>query len=207
MMNQFVDAPFSLFLILINVIIGAYSIYQDQSLVEKMAFTPRRIKENGEYYRILSGGFIHDGGAHLLFNMITLYYFGPNLELTIGAIPFLIIYFGSGLTAHAIAYAVNRKNLLYSAVGASGSISGVLFAFSLYYPMAQLGIFFVIPMRAWIFVVVFVLFSVWAMRTKSEIGGSRIAHDAHLGGALGGALLTVIMDPSVVGSFLTKIGL
>lgn len=204
---MFADAPFSLFLLLINGAIGLYSIFKEPSLVAKMAFTPRRIIENKEYYRILTGGFIHAGMGHLLFNMMTLYFFGPFLELRIGSAGFLLIYFGAGLSAHLMSYIMNRKNPLYSAVGASGSISGIVFAFCLYNPFSQIGLFFFLWMPAWVFALVFVVFSIWAINTKSSIGGDQIAHDAHLGGAFGGALIAVLYDPSVIPSFLGQIGL
>ena len=204
---MFVEAPFSLFLLLINGAIGLYSIFQDPSLVAKMAFTPRRITENKEYYRILTGGFIHAGMGHLLFNMMTLYFFGPYLELRIGSTGFLLIYFGAGLSAHLMAYLMNKKNPLYSAVGASGSISGIVFAFCLYNPFSQIGLFFFIWMPAWVFAVVFVGFSLWAIMTKSKVGGVQIAHDAHLGGAFGGAIIAILHNPSLVSSFMGQIGL
>ena len=84
-----------------------------------------------------------------MFNMITLYFFGPYLEMRIGATGFLLVYFGSGLCAHTMAYVMNRKNKLYSAVGASGSISGIVFAFCLYNPFSMIGVFFFIWMPAW----------------------------------------------------------
>lgn len=206
-MNLFAEAPFSLFLLLINGIVGLYSMFQDQSLLARMAFTPKRIKENREYYRIVTGGFIHAGLGHLLFNMITLYYFGPYLELRVGPVAFLLIYFGAGLSAHLMAYTMNRNNPLYSAVGASGSISGIVFAFCLYNPFSQIGLFFFLWMPAWVFAVAFIVFSVWAIRTKSHVGGMRIAHDAHLGGAFGGSIITVLLDPRVVSAFIGQIGL
>jgi len=204
---MFVESPFALFLLLINGAIGLYSILQDPSLVAKMAFTPKRITENKEYYRILTGGFIHAGMGHLLFNMMTLYFFGPYLEVRVGSVGFLLIYFGAGLTAHLMAYVMNRKNPLYSAVGASGSISGIVFAFCLYNPFSQIGLFFFLWMPAWVFAVVFVAFSIWAIVTKSSVGGTQIAHDAHLGGAFGGAIIAIVYDPNVVRLFLSQVGL
>jgi membrane associated rhomboid family serine protease len=206
-MNLFAEAPLSLFLLLINGIIGLYSIFMDQSLITRMAFTPRRITENKEYYRVITGGFIHAGLGHLMFNMITLYFFGPFLEMRIGGAGFLTVYFGAGLTAHAMAYAMNHKNKLYSAVGASGSISGIVFAFCLYNPMSKIGLFFFIWMPAWVFAVAFVGFSIWAIRSKQPIGGAYIAHDAHLGGAFGGAVITIAMDSNVLNIFFGQLGM
>lgn len=179
----------------------------DPSLVGKMAFKPKRIRENREYYRIITGAFVHAGLGHLAFNMITLYYFGPFLELTLGSGAFLIIYFGSSFMASAVSYWIHRNNDTYSAVGASGAISGLVFAFCLFNPFRQLILFFVLPMPAWFFAVAFVGFSIYAMNKpfKGELG--RIAHEAHLGGAVGGLIFTILVEPRALQIFLGQIGL
>ncbi len=206
-MSIFTEAPFSLFLLLVNGLIGLYSLNMDPSLVGRMAFTPSRIRDHREYYRLITGGFVHAGLGHLAFNMITLYYFGPFLELTLGSVSFLLIYFGSSLTASAFSYFIHRSNENYSAVGASGSISGLVFAFCLFNPFRQLILFFVVPMPAWFFALAFVGFSIYAMKKKFKGELGRIAHEAHLGGAIGGVLLTILIEPRSIQIFLGQIGL
>lgn len=206
-MSMFTEAPFSLFLILINGMIGLYSLNMDPSLVDRMALTPSRIREHREYYRLITGGFVHASFGHLAFNMITLFYFGPFLELTLGSVSFLLIYFGSSLTASAMSYFIHRSNANYSAVGASGAISGLVFAFCLFNPFRQLILFFVVPMPAWLFAVAFVGFSIYAMRKKLAGGLGRIAHEAHLGGAVGGVVFTILVEPRAIQIFLSQIGI
>ncbi len=206
-MSIFTEAPFSLFLLLVNGMVGLYSLNMDPSLVGRMAFTPSRIREHREYYRLITGGFVHAGLGHLAFNMLTLYYFGPFLELTLGSVSFLLIYFGSSLTASALSYFFHRSNANYSAVGASGAISGLVFAYCLFNPFRQLILFFVVPMPAWFFAVAFVGFSIYAMRKKFSGELGRIAHEAHLGGAIGGVLFTILVEPRAIQIFLGQIGL
>ncbi len=206
MMNQFFEAPFSLFLLLINILIGVYAISKDPSLVGRMAFTPSRIRDHGEYYRVITGSFVHAGPGHLAFNMITLFYFGPYLELTLGSWRFLVVYFGAGLAASILSYLMHRTDDKYSAVGASGSIAGLVFAFCLFKPFYYIVLFFVLPLPAWFFAIAFVVFSVYAMRRKFDGEMGRIAHEAHLGGALGGALITILVRPDVLPMFLGPIG-
>ena len=206
-MNAFYEAPFSLFLIIVNVLIAVIVMTKDRSLVGRMAFIPSRIKNQGEYYRVITGGFVHAGGAHLALNMITLYFFGPGLEYRLGSVAFLIVYFGAELAAHGLTYYRHHTDDAYSAVGASGSISGVLFGYCLFYPFQTLLLFGIVPIPAWLFAIGFVVFSVYAMREKKEGAGGRIAHDAHLGGAIGGMLLTILLEPSALATFLNQIGL
>ena len=176
----------------------------DLRLIDELSFRPVRIREQGEYYRFLTAGFVHGGGAHLAFNMITLYFFGPHLERLLGAGPFLVLYFGSEFAAHGLTYLMHRSDPQYAAVGASGAISGVLFAFCLYMPLALLGVMMVIPMPAILFAVLYVVVSVYAIGRRQR-GPGGIAHEAHLGGALGGIVLTILLDyPRPINAFLRE---
>ena len=193
-----------------NVLISGYALFSDPSLIERLSFRPQRILRNGEWWRLFTGGFVHAGLAHLAFNMITLYFFGPQLEAGVfGPARFLLLYFGSELAAHGLSLAMHHDDPHYAAVGASGAVSGVIFAFCLFRPFAMLGVFFVIPMPAIVFAVVYVVGSIWAMRQAEGRQGltGGIAHEAHLGGALAGLLLTVVLEPRALGIFLQQIGL
>jgi len=204
-MEQLLNAPITLALLLSNLGISGYAMFADPSLIKELSFRPRRIRERGEYYRFLTAGFVHAGGAHLAFNMITLYFFGPLLERILGAGAFLILYFGSELSAHALTYVMHRTDPNYSAVGASGAISGVLFAFCLYAPLAMLGIMFIIPMPAILFAVLYVVVSIYAIGQRQPGMQGGIAHEAHLGGALGGVVLTILLDyPRPINAFLSE---
>ena len=204
-MEQLLNAPITLALLLSNVGISGYAMFADPSLIKELSFRPRRIRERGEYYRFFTAGFVHAGGAHLAFNMITLYFFGPLLERILGAGAFLILYFGSELAAHALTYGMHRNDPNYAAVGASGAISGVLFAFCLYAPLAMLGVMFIIPMPAILFAVLYVVVSIYAIGQRQPGTRGGIAHEAHLGGALGGVVLTILLDyPRPINSFLRE---
>lgn len=204
-MDLLLQSPITLALLLLNVGISGYTLLVDPSMIDELSFRPSRIRKHGEYHRFLTAGFVHAGGAHLAFNMITLYFFGPQLERLLGAGAFLILYFGSEMAAHALTFAVHRNDLHYAAVGASGAISGVLFAFCLYAPLAMLGIMFVIPMPAILFAVLYVVVSLYALQGQATGRGGGIAHEAHLGGALGGVLLTILLDyPRPINAFLQE---
>ena len=195
--------PVTLFFLLLNGVVGAYTLFVNPELIDRWAFKPFRVVREREWSRWVTAGFVHVGLAHLAFNMITLFFFGPYVEQILGSGRFLVVYLGSELAANALTYWRHRDNPAYSAVGASGAISGVLFAFCLFEPFSLLYIFFAIPIPAILFAVLYVAFSVYASRR--DVG--RVAHEAHLGGALGGLALTILLYPSAVSIFLRQIGL
>ena len=201
---DFTDAPVTLLLLLINGLVSCYALYFDSSLLERLGFRPVRIRADGEWYRFITGGFVHVAWWHLAFNLITLYYFGPALEARLGSLAFLVLYFGSELAAHALTFKAHKSDASYNAVGASGAISGVLFGYCLFEPFSLLFIMGVIPVPAIVFAVGFVVISLRAMK-RGQLGG--IAHEAHLGGAIGGVLLTIALEPDALRIFLGHFGL
>lgn len=206
MLDLLASSPVTTVLLVVNVLVSFYALTVDQGIFDRFSFRPTQVAQ-GQWYRLLTGGFLHAGIAHLLFNMFTLFFFGPWLEAALGSLRFLVVYFGSELGAHAFTYLRHREDEGYAAVGASGAISGVVFAFCLFAPLEPLYIMFIpIGIPAILFAVLFVLFSAYSMREGSEGGGLRVAHDAHLGGAIAGLVLTLILFPPVVGIFLGQLG-
>ncbi len=200
--------PATFLLLAVNVAVSLYVLLVNPRAMEKLALVPYDVVHNGGYERLFTAGFVHGGMTHLAFNMITLFFFGPPLESLLGPGRFLVLYFGSELAANALSVFMHRRNPNYAAVGASGAISGVVFAFCLFAPLAKLYIFFAIPMPAILFAVLYVAGSIYAMRQGREAGqaGGGIAHEAHLGGAIGGLLLTILLEPAAIPTFLHQIG-
>ncbi|WP_372611726.1 rhomboid family intramembrane serine protease [Halomonas sp.] len=205
-MLDLTQTPITLALLVANIVLSLYVLSRGPGLISRLAFRPERILRHGEVYRLFTAGFVHVNGLHLLVNMITLYFFGPWLEIALGPIGYLILYFGSEIAAHGLSLVIQRRNARYSAVGASGSISGVLFAFCLYEPFRLLYLFFVIPIPAFAFAIGFVAISVMAMQKRGphQVGG--LAHEAHLGGALGGVVITLLLDPGVLPRLWQQLG-
>lgn len=206
---MFADTPVTILLLLVNVLVSAYALFIDESLIDRLAFKPKQILEDGEYQRLITAGFVHAGVAHLAFNMVTLYFFGPELEGRLGPGKFLILYFGAELAAHGLSLVLNRETASYAAVGASGAVSGVVFGYCLFNPFHSLYIFFLpIPIPAIVFAVAYVLLSMYAMREgRAGAAPGGIAHEAHLGGAIGGLVLTLVLEPQALGIFLSQLGL
>lgn len=200
---MFADTPITVTLLAVNGLIGAYTLLRDPSLIGRLAFRPYGFVHQREYYRLFTAGFVHVGGAHLFVNMLTLFFFGPTVETLLGPGRFLAIYFGSELVANLATLIRYRNEPGYSAVGASGAISGVLFAYCLFFPWNLLYLFFALPIPAIVFAVLYVAFSIYAARQ----GGGRVAHEAHLGGAIGGVLITLLVYPASLSIFLSQLGL
>lgn len=200
---MFIDAPATLTLLVLNILIGVYTFQVNPALIGQMAFRPYAFYRGGEYWRVLTAGFVHAGGGHLFVNMLTLFFFGPAVEQILGTAAFIAIYFGSEIVANLATLVRYRDDVGYSAVGASGAISGVLFSFILFQPLSMLYLFFAIPMPAILFAVLYVAYSVYAAKQLSD----RVAHEAHLGGALGGVIITLIIEPRALLIFLGQLGL
>jgi membrane associated rhomboid family serine protease len=198
------SAPATLLLLLLNVLIAVYTFFVDASVLERWAFRPYQVAREREWGRWITAGFVHVGLAHLAFNMLTLYFFGPFIEGRLGSWRFLVLYFGAELAANALTYWRHRDSPNYSAAGASGAISGIVFAFVLFRPWEPIYLFFIpVGIPAVVFSVLYVALSVYAAKQ----GGGQVAHEAHLGGALGGVALTLALYPAVLGIFLRQLGL
>lgn len=145
-----------------------------------------------QWDRLISSAFLHADWMHLLFNMMTLYFFAPYIVGVFGFWKFLIIYFGAIIGGGLVALWMHRREYYYSAIGASGGVVGVLFATIASEPHIGIGIIFIpVYIPAWIFGIIYLGFSIYAMRNQY----GNIGHDAHLGGAAVGLLLSIAYMP------------
>ncbi|MCH2490745.1 MAG: rhomboid family intramembrane serine protease [Flavobacteriales bacterium] len=167
--------------------------FNDFSFFEKYKFNIAGIRR-GEQIRFFSSGFLHIDFTHLLFNMLTLYFFAGLVINSVGATRFVIIYLAGLIVGNLLSYYFHKNEYHYSAVGASGAVMAVLYAAILFYPMKEFYLYFSIPIRAWILGVLYLLYSVYGM--KKQLGN--IGHDAHIGGAIAGYVLTIVFAPSLL---------
>lgn len=183
-----------LLIIVINVAVS-YLGFRDPKFFNSWTFEVDRVLKNGEWYRLITSGFLHVSGTHLAFNMITLYFFAGNIESYLGPWAFLIIYFGSLMGGNLFSLFIQRHNDLYRAVGASGAVSGVVFAAIALFPGMKLAFIFVpIPFPAWVYGVGFILYSIYGIRSQRD----NIGHEAHLGGAIVGLLIAIAYVPAML---------
>ncbi len=183
----------TLIIIIANVLISIKG-FNDFSFFEKYKFNIAGIRK-GERIRLFSSGFLHADFSHLIFNMLTLYFFADVVIFSVGFVKFIIIYLASLLVGNLLSFYFHKDEYHYSAIGASGAVMGILYSSILFYPDMSLYLFFIpIPIPAWIFGIMYLLYSIYGM--KKSLGN--IGHDAHFGGALAGYVLTIIFAPYIL---------
>jgi len=186
-MNTFLIA------IIIANVLFSYKGFNDYTFFRKYEFHIGSIR-SGEQIRMLTSGFLHADLGHLIFNMITLYFFAPVVIVYLGSWVFLIIYFSSLIFGSLLTFIMHKREYNYRAIGASGAVTGILYSSILLQPDMMLGIFFVIPMPAYVFGILYLLYSIYGMKAKND----GIGHTAHFGGAIGGYLITLLIYPDLL---------
>ncbi|MEL0272888.1 MAG: rhomboid family intramembrane serine protease [Flavobacteriaceae bacterium] len=151
--------------------------------------------KSGQWYRLLTSGFLHVGWWHLLVNGLTFYFFAPSILSIFGTVGFLGLYLFSLLTGNLLTYFYYHKEYYYTAVGASGAISGVVFSSLIFDPSMKLYILpLPFPIPAPLFGLGFLGYSMVGILRNSD----RIGHAAHMGGGIGGILFTFLFYPSLL---------
>jgi membrane associated rhomboid family serine protease len=187
-MNTFLIA------IIVANVLFSYKGFSDYSFFRKFEFHIGSIRA-GEQIRMVSSAFLHADWAHLFFNMFTLYAFAPVVINYLGSYSFLLIYFGSLICGSLLTMIFHKDDYNYRAVGASGAVTGVLYASILLNPDMSLYMFFIpIPIPAYVFGIGYLLYSIYGMKAKRD----NIGHTAHFGGAIGGYLITLSKEPSML---------
>lgn len=176
---------------------------EDFSFKGKYKFQVDPILIGKDYLRMISSGFLHSGWVHLIFNMYALYTFSSIFDMIgMPVFVFLLIYFGSLIGGNLFALYIHRNHGNYSAVGASGAVSGVIFSFTAIAPFATFNLFFFIPMIAWVGALLFIAYSIYGIKSQKD----NIGHEAHLGGAITGLLITLIYRPDLISMYPWVIG-
>lgn len=176
----------------------SYRAFKDVRLIDKFSFSPYRVKEQKEHYRILTHVFLHADEMHLLFNMMSFYFVGRYMEVlltqyfgeTLGILHFLVIYFGGAVVGTIYAFYKHSANPYYQSVGASGAVSSAIFAFIVWRPEETFYLFFAIPMKAYVFGLLFLAFEYFSMKRKQ----GRVAHDVHIISALFGVIYVLFIN-------------
>jgi membrane associated rhomboid family serine protease len=138
-------------------------------------------------WQVITYAFLHGGFGHIFFNMLALFMFGRHLEALWGTRRFVQFYFASVLAAALAQLAVTSyTGAIYPTIGASGGVFGLLLAYALFFPHERIMLLFPpIPLPAWLFVTLYGLLTLFMGVTGTAAG---VAHFAHLGGMVGGAL-------------------
>jgi membrane associated rhomboid family serine protease len=122
--------------------------------------------------------------------MLTLYFFADVVIQDLGSLNFVLVYVGSLILGSLLSLYFHKDEYHYSAVGASGAVTGILYSAILLHPEMSLYMFFIpIPIPAYLFGIAYLLYSIYGMKSNSD----NIGHDAHFGGAIGGYVITLIL--------------
>ena len=194
------------YIILAITIFVSITTMDNHTLKNKMMFNAYMIKERKEWYRFFSHGLIHGDWMHLGFNMLSLYMFGKAVEDrykelfdTKGVLFFLLLYVGGLVMSSLYSYEKNKGNMHYNALGASGAVSAVIYAFIMLAPTAQLGFMFIpVPIPAYLFGFIYLGIEYYL----SKRGNTGIAHDAHFWGAVFGIVFPILLKPSLGLAFI-----
>ncbi|HEX7801356.1 MAG TPA: rhomboid family intramembrane serine protease [Pseudoxanthomonas sp.] len=197
------ETPVTYALIAITCVVS-WIAFNNRKLADRLILWPPAIDKHKQYDRLVTYGFIHADFMHLLFNMITLYFFGTQIEAlmtnAVGIWVYPVFYLSALVVSILPTYLKNQHNPNYLSLGASGAVSAVLFAFILVAPWQLIFVLF-IPLPAVVFAVLYVGYSIWMDRR----GGDRINHSAHLAGAAYGVMFLIIMRPQVLQHFLREL--
>ncbi|SHJ28929.1 Membrane associated serine protease, rhomboid family [Tangfeifania diversioriginum] len=186
----------------------SFMAFQNSSLMEKLQFNAVRVVHHKEYYRLVSHAFIHVGWTHLFVNMFVLYFFGRSVESYFeyhfanrAVFYFLILYLGGILASNIWSLIKHKNDYYYNAVGASGAVSAVLFAFIFLEPLRMIYLFAIIPIPGILFAVGYLIYSYQMSKKKTD----NVAHDAHFLGAVFGFIFPLLLKPSLFSDFIDQL--
>ena len=181
----------SFIIILIATIAMSYYGFNNATFFNRYMFNVGAVQK-GDYVRLISSGFLHANWEHLIFNMISLFFFYEVVTDSMGELLFVLIYFGSMLLGNVFSLQIYKRQSYYSAIGASGAVSGIIFTAIALYPKAIKVNF----LPGWLFGALYFGYSVFMMFNPQK--GDNLGHTAHIGGALFGLAVVALYAPTVV---------
>jgi membrane associated rhomboid family serine protease len=199
-----VSLPISAALIIfvLTIATSLIGLFGSPKLIDRSLFRPYWFLRRRQYDTVVLSGFVHADLMHLIFNMMTFYFFGFLLERAIGSTHFLMLYVAGLLVSHAGTYIKHKRNPEYACLGASGAISAVLFAAIVFFPEQSLYIIPIpIPIPAPLFGAGYLAYTWYAARNPQ----GRINHDAHLGGAITGLVYVALIEPKAYAYLLNNL--
>lgn len=194
---------FTLALVVLTAAVSIWS-FSDGNIMDKLLLYPKLMKQPGEYYRLLTNGFVHADWQHLIFNMITLLFIGNYVEQFYQAIGahslYLVLYIVGIIVSSIPSFIKHRNDPYYRSLGASGGTSAVLFSMVYISPWTKITII-ILPVWAIVFAVLYVVYSIYSAKQRRD----NINHEAHLWGAVFGFIFTFAFDPTHGQIFLQQI--
>lgn len=191
----------------VTTVISLYA-FQAPDVMSAFMMNPYYTARKRQYYRFISSGFIHKDHVHLLWNMLSFYFFGTAIERefyllfgSAGGLYFIALYVLAIIVSDLPTFFKHRNNPGYNSLGASGGVSAVIFAFIIFEPLADICLYFALCMPGFILGALYIIFSWYQGRRSND----NINHDAHLYGALFGFIFCAIVAPASIGNFVEQI--
>jgi membrane associated rhomboid family serine protease len=183
-------------IIIIITVLISISAFSNPKIMSDLIFYPPAVTQSKQYYRFITCGVIHADYGHLIFNMISLYFFGQFVEGYFayifgsgGKILYLAMYVVALIASLLPTYFKNKDNQYYRSLGASGAVSAVIFAGILLDPLNKIYLMFIpIGIPGFVFGPVYLLISAWL----DKKGSDNINHSAHIWGALFGVAFLIV---------------
>jgi membrane associated rhomboid family serine protease len=192
----------ALIIFVVTLATSLIGLFGSSKLIDHSLFRPYWFLRRRQYHTVVTSGLVHADLMHLIFNMMTFYFFAFGLERAIGSTHFLLLYVAGLLISHAGTYFKQKENPEYACLGASGAISAVLFAAIVFYPEQSLFIIPIpVPIPAPLFGVGYLAYTWYAARNPH----GRINHDAHLGGAVTGLVYVALIEPQAYSYLLNSL--
>jgi membrane associated rhomboid family serine protease len=193
-------------IIIVLTCLVSFTSFNNPQRMDELSFWPYYVKHKHQYWRFITGGFVHADIRHLAFNMLSLYFFGTAIEEAFAVIfpskYYYLLFYGLGLIlAHVPTYFKYKDVYGYRSIGASGAVSAVIFSAIIISPWSTIAVFFV-PMPAIVYGVVYLGYTIYMSRNDQ---GSGINHDAHLWGAVFGILFPLLYAPRLIPYFLDQL--
>lgn len=196
-------------IIIIVTVLFSMAAFSQPELLQRYMMNPYMVTHRGQYYRMLTSGFLHGNHLHLIFNMFSFYFFGDGVEQifnyafgeTLGPIYFVALYVSAIVVSDIPTLLRHRNHAAYNSLGASGAVSAVVFVFILFLPLEDLCLYGLLCFPGFIMGIAYVAYSYYQSRGSRD----NINHSAHLFGALYGVVFCVVLFPQVIPHFIEQI--
>jgi membrane associated rhomboid family serine protease len=199
-------------IIVIVTVLVSMAAFRYKKLLYRFDLSPYHIVQKKQYYRIFTHAFLHTDYVHLGINMLVLYSFGRGIEQVFGSLedqglifsgPFfyLLLYVISIALSALSTITKYRNNEGYSAVGASGAVSAVIFTYIFFAPLQKIYFYMILPIPGIVFGILYLVYSSYMGRRNKD----NINHAAHFWGAVVGFLFPILLEPSLIKVFLENL--
>jgi membrane associated rhomboid family serine protease len=176
--------------------------FNNEELYGKMMLHPHSVYRKKNVFTLITSGLIHKDWMHLIFNMLSYFFFAFTLESRIGHWQFAVLYIASLVLSDLPSVVKHKNDYWYHSLGASGAVSAVIFSFIMYDPMTKMMIMpLPIPIPAIIFGVLYLVYCHYASKHARD----NVNHDAHFFGALCGVFITAILHPEILPQFVNQL--